>query len=164
VDAPNDSDVFVIDTVKKITSVAVANSSTKILRAGTTIISARGTVGKCALLGTDMAMNQSCYGVQGADDIGDVFTYYTVREYVADLQQRGHGSVFNTITRDTFKTISVPFCGQELTQYFDKSVSPKLERIRSNLTQLETLTKLRDTLLPKLISGELRVSEVEKLT
>ena len=164
VDAPNDSDVFVIDTEKMITSEAVANSSTKVLRAGTTIISARGTVGRCALVGRDMAMNQSCYGIQGADDIGDIFTYYTVREYVADLQQRGHGSVFNTITRDTFKTIAVPFCGKELTHHFDKVVSPQLDRISSNLSQLKSLTKLRDTLLPKLISGELRIPDAEQLT
>lgn len=164
VDAPNDSDVFVIDTEKKITSAAVANSSTKVLRPGTTIISARGTVGKCALVGREMAMNQSCYGIQGADDIGDIFTYYIIRKYVADLQQRGHGSVFNTITRDTFRAIAVPFCGKELTHHFDKVVSPQLNRIRSNLAQLETLTNLRDTLLPKLISGELRIPEAEQLT
>ena len=46
VDAPNDSDVFVVDTEKHVTQLGIDNSSTKLLRAGTTIISARGTVGK----------------------------------------------------------------------------------------------------------------------
>lgn len=164
VDAPNDSDVFVIDTDKKITELGVKNSSTKVLRKGTTIISARGTVGKCALVGTKMAMNQSCYGILGANGISDIYTYYTIREFVADLQQRGHGSVFNTITRDTFKSIHVPFGKTELTHDFDKTVNPFLERIRSNLSQNVELTNLRDTLLPKLISGELRIPEAEKLT
>ena len=111
-----------------------------------------------------MAMNQSCYGIHGANGISDIYTYYTIREFVADLQQRGHGSVFNTITRDTFKSIHVPFGKTELTRDFDKTVNPFLERIRSNLSQNVELTKLRDTLLPKLISGELRIPEAEKLT
>ena len=110
-----------------------------------------------------MAMNQSCYGINGANGISDIYTYYTIREFVADLQQRGHGSVFNTITRDTFKSINEPFGRAELTHEFDKTVNPILERIRSNLFQNVELTKLRDTLLPKLISGELRVPEAEKL-
>lgn len=163
VDAPNDSDVFVIDTDKKITELGVKNSSTKVLRKGSTIISARGTVGKCALVGPEMAMNQSCYGIHGANGISDIYIYYTIREFVADLQQHGHGSVFNTITRGTFKSIYVPFGRSELTQDFDKTVNPFLERICSNLFQNVELTKLRDTLLPKLISGELRIPEVEKL-
>ena len=163
VDSPNDSDVFVIDTEKKITELGVKNSSTKILRKGSTIISARGTVGKCALLGKEMAMNQSCYGINGVKGISDIYTYYTIREFVADLQQRGHGSVFNTITRDTFKSIHVPFGKTELTHDFDKTVKPFLERIRFNLFQNVALTELRDTLLPKLISGELRIPEAERI-
>jgi type I restriction enzyme, S subunit len=164
VDAPSDSDVFVIDTDKKVTQMGVDNSSSKILREGTTIISARGTVGKCALVGTEMAMNQSCYGIQGTRGMADIYTYYTIREFVADLQQRGHGSVFNTITRDTFKSIRIPFGQLELTRSFDKTVSPFLQRIRANLSQQVELTKLRDTLLPKLISGELSISAGKQLT
>ena len=73
VDAPNDSDVFVLDTEKHVTQLGVDKSSTKILRTGTTIISARGTVGKCALVGEPMAMNQSCYGINGNEGISDIF-------------------------------------------------------------------------------------------
>ena len=155
VDAPNDSDVFVIYTEKKITEEGLNNSSTKLLRPGTTIISARGTVGRCALVGAEMTMNQSCYGIQGADGASDSYTYYSIRHYVSDLQQRGHGSVFNTITRDTFRSIKVPFGSAQLTEAFEDQVTDLLSRIKGNLQEQTTLTKLRDTLLPKLISGEI---------
>ena len=164
VDAPNNSDVFVIDTDKKITELGLEQSSTKILREGSTIISARGTVGKCALVGKEMAMNQSCYGIHGANGIADIYTYYTIRQFVSDLQHRGHGSVFNTITRDTFQSIYVPFGKVELTRKFDQDVNPLLKRIRFNLCHNTELTNLRDTLLPKLISGEIRIPQAEKLT
>ncbi len=74
-DAPNDGDVWVIDTEEKITKAGVANSSAKIMKAGTSIISARGTVGRLALTAIPMAMNQSCYGVTGKNGVGDFCVY-----------------------------------------------------------------------------------------
>ncbi|EHM1675092.1 restriction endonuclease subunit S, partial [Salmonella enterica subsp. enterica serovar Saintpaul] len=103
VDAPSESDVYVLTTEKKITIEGLNNSSAKLLRKGTTIISARGTVGKCAMVAVPMAMNQSCYGVIGKNNISDEYVYFQLKNAVQTLQQMGHGSVFNTITRDTFK-------------------------------------------------------------
>ncbi len=161
VDAPNDSNVFVLDTEKKVTEAGVANSSTKVLRVGTTIISARGTVGKCALVATPMAMNQSCYGVVGAEGVHDYFVYYLLRQSVKQLQQRSHGSVFSTITRDTFSSLKLATGNVSLTQLFGNTISPWFEKILANNQQQSSLERLRDTLLPKLISGELRLDEVE---
>ena len=86
VDAPNASDVFVVDTEKRITKAGLQGSSTKLLPTGTTIISARGTVGRLALTGRPMAMNQSCYGLHGR--AGDTyFTYFSVKRLVEQLKQ-----------------------------------------------------------------------------
>lgn len=159
VDAPKNSDVFVIDTEKHVTQLGVDKSSTKILRNGTTIISARGTVGKCALVAEAMAMNQSCYGINGIKGVSDEFIYFMTRHQVSDLQKRGHGSVFNTITRETFKSITLAFCGGELTQKFSETVTPLLNKILLNNKQNTELEKTRDILLPKLISGELQLQE-----
>ncbi|GBC61389.1 restriction endonuclease subunit S [Desulfonema ishimotonii] len=159
VDAPNVTDVFVIDTEKHITQLGLDKSSTKILPIGTTIVSARGTVGKCAMTGKPVAMNQSCYGVRGKSNISNTFVYYTIREKVTDLQRSGHGSVFNTITRDTFKTIQMPFGETDLTQELEKQIKPDFDRILANCHQIENLSNLRDTLLPKLLSGEIRIPE-----
>ncbi len=159
VDAPNSSDIFVIDTEKHITATGLENSSTRLLNKGTTIISARGTVGKCAMVGKPMAMNQSCYGIHGKKDISNTYIYYSVLLSVSDLQRKSHGSVFGTITRDTFKLIQIPFCGEALTQLFDHYIEPSFEKVLSNCNKNISLTTLRDTLLPKLISGELRVAD-----
>ena len=59
-DLPLDGGIFVTDTEEKITELGLKNSATKLLPAGTAIITARGTVGKLALLAGDMCMNQSC--------------------------------------------------------------------------------------------------------
>ncbi|MFP4168887.1 MAG: restriction endonuclease subunit S [Desulfonatronovibrionaceae bacterium] len=162
VDAPSETDVFVTDTEKHITQLGVEKSSAKVLRKGTTIISARGTVGKCALVGRSMAMNQSCYGLQSKHGISDYFVYFTIRRQVADLQRSGHGSVFNTITRDTFKTLRIACPPAKLTNSFDSMLKPLMDYILANINENGFLASLRETLLPKLISGELRPPNAEK--
>jgi type I restriction enzyme S subunit len=162
-DAPSETDVWVVQTERHVTKLGIANSATQILPEGTTIISARGTVGKLALVGTPMAMNQSCYGVRGVKGYGNFFTYFALRQATNDLQQRTHGTVFDTITRQTFETLDWIFPPANLTTAFDHTVAPLLVQLRANLHQSRTLATLRDTLLPKLLSGELRVADINEL-
>jgi len=159
VDAPSNSEVWVVDTVKKVTLEGVANSSTRLLPVGTTIISARGTVGRIALVGVPMAMNQSCYGLRGRAGTHGFFTYFTTRELITRLKQHAHGSVFDTITQETLAGVSLASPPAVLIDAFESQVRPALERIRASLLDSRTLATLRDTLLPKLISGELRVPD-----
>jgi restriction endonuclease S subunit len=160
VDAPVITDIFVIDTVKHISSAGLNGSSTKLLREGTTIISARGTVGRLALVGKEMAMNQSCYGIQGkADDA--YFTYFSTYRLVESLKQRSHGSVFDTITTETMRGVTVIYPDMSVIEAFEVVLSPLMLRVKENLQQAQTLTQLRDTLLPRLISGQLRLPEAQ---
>jgi len=154
-DAPDDSSVFVIDTEKKITPAGVENSSTQVLPVGTTIITARGTVGKVALVGVPMAMNQSCYGLRGLLGEKGYYNYFATRFLVATLQQRAHGSVFDTITRDTLAGVQVVAPPKAVVNEFENTIDPMMARIRNNLFESRNLASLRDTLLPKLLSGEL---------
>lgn len=156
-DAPSETDVWVIQTEKCVTKLGIANSAAQILPSGTTIISARGTVGKLALVGAPMAMNQSCYGVRGIKGYGDFFTYFALRQATAELRQRTHGTVFDTITRQTFETLDCVFPPGRLTQAFDRTVAPLLAQIRANVHQSRNLATLRDILLPKLLSGEITI-------
>ncbi len=98
---------FVFDTEKKITKAGLNNSSTKILKAGDIIISARGTVGVIAVLGKEMAFNQSCYGVRANNEATNEYVYYLLKDTVSNFLQIAHGGVFDTITRDTFKEIDI---------------------------------------------------------
>ncbi|HVL88562.1 MAG TPA: restriction endonuclease subunit S [Candidatus Thermoplasmatota archaeon] len=155
-DTPADSDVFVLWTEEGITQAGVDNSAAQVLPVGTTIITARGTVGKLALVGVPMAMNQSCFGVRGTD-CSDVFTYYVLRQAIRVLKQNTHGSVFSTITRATFDSVKVVVPPPEPMRAFAKAADRLFARIRANCEQGYTLAALRDALLPKLISGEVRV-------
>lgn len=157
VDAPTESEVWVLDTEKKITQAGVENSSARVLPVGTTILSARGTVGRTGLVAVPMAINQSCYGLQGKDGSKGYFTYYATRQLVSLLKQHAHGSVFNTITRDTLAGVGFVVPSTRLVDAFEASISPALMRMRTSLLESHTLIAQRDTLLPKLISGELPI-------
>jgi len=158
VDVPSGADTFVVNTEKKITQAGLEGSSTKLLPFGTTIISARGTVGKLALTGCEMAMNQSCYGLRGQNN--DIyFTYFSAQRLVENLKQQAHGSVFDTITTATFKGVRVASPPPSIIAKFETNVEILMERVLVNLKTLTSLAQLRDTLLPRLISGQLRLSE-----
>ena len=99
---------YVYDTEKKITQKGLENSSTKLLVEGDIIISARGTVGELAMIPYEMAFNQSCYGIRAKKDVVDnVFLYYLLKQNIYVLKKNTHGSVFDTITRETFDSIEV---------------------------------------------------------
>ena len=153
-DAPALSDIFVVATERAITQAGIENSSTKVLPAGTTTITARGTVGRLACLGIPMAMNQTCYGIRGVSGYPDYFTYWNMRNTVSDLQARTHGTIFDTITRETFKFTETVLVPKETAQAFESVVTPLMKRILGNLNESRTLSALRDTMLPKLVSGE----------
>lgn len=99
---------YVYKTEKTITELGLNSSSTKMLQRGDVIISARGTVGEIATIPFPMAFNQSCYGLRAKQDIvTENFLYYLIKHSVRVLKKNTHGSVFDTITRDTFDGIEV---------------------------------------------------------
>ena len=162
VDAPSLTDMFAMQTKKSITEAGLNNSSTKLLAEGATIISARGTVGRLALVGCMMAMNQSCYALRGK--AGDAyFTYFSTYRLVESLKQRSHGSVFDTITTETMRGVYVIYPTKPVIDAFEQTLSALMNRVKTNLLQSRSLTELRDTLLPRLISGQLRLAEAETI-
>ena len=163
VDAPIGDGIWVVDTEKKISESGLNNSSTRILPIGTTIITARGTVGRVAIVGVPMAMNQSCYGLRGKYDELGLFTHFSTRLIIKELLQRAHGSVFDTITRDTLESIEVTLPPTGIIDWFERMISLPMERLKQYSEETHIVTMLRDTLLPKLISGEIRVPDVDSI-
>lgn len=97
----------VYSTEKHITEEGLINSSTKLLQKDDIIISARGTVGEMAMIPFPMAFNQSCYGIRTKSGMDSIFLYYLLKNSIGQLKRMTHGSVFDTITRDTFANLVV---------------------------------------------------------
>ena len=73
------------------------------------------------------------------------------------IENAGNGSVFQEISKTSFKGLEVIVPSKVKLNQFDKEIEHIFKKIKSNQTQIRTLTHTRDTLLPKLMSGEVRV-------
>lgn len=151
---------FVSISEKAITKSGLENSSAKLLPKYATVISARGTVGKYCLLAGEMAFSQSNYGILPRIKDCYFFTYLLVNHVVEELKSAAYGSVFDTITTSTFRdaTFAAPPVAKVLE--FEDFIASHFDKKLVNQTQIRTLETLRDTLLPKLMSGEVRVTLV----
>ena len=131
---------FVYETEKHITELCLNNSSTKLLKAGDVIISARGTVGEIATIPFPMAFNQSCYGLRAKKEIVTAdFLYYLIKHNIHVLKKNTHGSVFDTITRDTFAGIEVDIP--------DMDSQTKIAEILSNIDEkIEVNVRINENL------------------
>lgn len=133
---------YVYETEKTITQAGLDNSSTKLLKRNDSIISARGTVGEMAMIPYPMAFNQSCYGLRAKEGLVDEeYLYYLIKHNVVVLKKNTHGSVFDTITRDTFDGIEVELPSlveQKVVASIPRDLDDKIEvnnEINKNLLQ-----------------------------
>jgi type I restriction enzyme S subunit len=156
-DAPSDGEIWVIDTAESITDEGLSNSAAILVPKGCTIISARGTVGKLAMAGIPMAFNQSCYGLLPIDKSSYCYLHLLMQAAVAELQRRTHGSVFDTITRATFDGLLVVSPQEETVSSFETVAAPLFDSLLSLIQESAKLAQLRDYLLPRLLSGSVRV-------
>ena len=133
---------YVYETEKTITQAGLDNSSTKLLKRNDSIISARGTVGEMAMIPYPMAFNQSCYGLRAKEGLVDEeYLYYLIKHNVVVLKKNTHGSVFDTITRDTFDDIELELPSlveQKIVASILRDLDDKIEvnnKINKNLEQ-----------------------------
>ena len=158
--SPKDvSGVYCFDTEKHITELGLNNCSSHLYPKDTLFITARGTVGKLALAGVDMAMNQSNYALVAKKTVGKYYLYLLTQTLVAVLLKKSNGAVFSAITTKDFKEpIIMP--PTLVIVDFENRVTPIFAKIHETSIESRRLAQLRDTLLPRLMSGELKVNEL----
>ena len=99
---------YVYNSEKKITELGLKKSNTNLLEQGDIIISARGTVGALAQIGSPMCFNQSCFGIRGKKGkVSTDYLYYALKNYTKNIIKRSQGSVFNTINLASFDLMKI---------------------------------------------------------
>ena len=135
---------------------------TRIAQPGDTLVSVRAPVGDI-----NMAWMQCCIG-RGVAALqhkaaSSSFTYYSVWAIQEKIRVYEHtGTVFGAINRKQFEVLRTLEPRSEFIEAFDAYISPMDFRIRGNTLETRTLTELRDLLLPKLMSGQIRVGDADK--
>jgi type I restriction enzyme S subunit len=158
-DAP---DCFYLqDTEKHVTDLGLAKCASALYPPDTVFITARGTVGKVALPSVEMAMNQSCYALRGRFGIPQRFVFLMTLAQVDYLKTNTGGATFDTIVVDTFRRMEVVKPPLGVVSSFAGRVDTLFDQINSLERQLTNLRRTRDLLLPRLLSGQIALDELE---
>ena len=159
---PKDSKtIYVLSTEKSLTELGLINCNSQLYPVNTVFVTARGTVGKLAIAGIPMATNQSCYALIGNAGYGQYFVYHLALETIENLKHKASGAVFDAIVTRDFENEIVPAPSIDIIYVFEEKVTPIYEAILNNLKESVRLATLRDALLPKLMSGELSVADLD---
>ena len=150
--------VYCFATEKHITEAGLNKCSSNLYPKDTIFITCRGTVGKVCLVACDMAMNQSNYAIKAIDGYSQYYVFFLVKSVVERLIKKSNGAVFSAITSKDFdEEILIP--SQKAVEDFTNVIDGFFRRIFAIGTETSRLSLLRDTLLPRLMSGELEVPE-----
>ena len=150
--------VYCFATEKHITEAGLNKCSSNLYPKDTIFITCRGTVGKVCLVACDMAMNQSNYAIKAIDGYSQYYVFFLVKSVVERLIKKSNGAVFSAITSKDFdEEILIP--SQKAVEDFTNVIDGFFRRIFAIGTENSRLSTLRDTLLPRLMSGELEVPE-----
>lgn len=151
---------YTFETEKSITESGLSHCNSRLYPKNTTFVTARGTVGKISLAGTPMAMNQSCYAL-ASETVDPLLVYFYALKAVTSLKHKASGAVFDAIVTRDFDTETINVLSTEDSHSVNSIVTPIMETIHNNSKENMQLAVLRDTVLPKLMSGELNVSDIK---
>ncbi|NEU29173.1 restriction endonuclease subunit S [bacterium LRH843] len=155
--------VYVTNTQKNITELGLSNCNSKLYPKNTLFLTARGTVGKLNLSNTEMAMNQSCFALQHKEN-KQYYLYFLVETLLREIIQGSTGAVFNAINLRDLNSLKIVSPTSDLIEEFSSLVTPFFEMLSEKEEENISLKNLRDTLLPKLLSGEIELPDETEVT
>lgn len=150
-----------LKTERKITDEGVAKISSGLLPKGTVLLSSRAPIGYVAVAEVPVAINQGFIAMKCTKKLGTQFALQWTLANLEKIKSHANGSTFQEISKKAFRPIKVCYPNNGLLEAFEEICSTLHLRCVELVRQSNDLTKTRDTLLPKLISGELRVEDVE---
>lgn len=162
---PDMHGLLAITSTSRALSIKGANSQTKkYLPAGSICVSCIATPGLVVQVTEPSQTNQQINSVVPFDKWGNSFPLFLLRRIGDKVRSGGSGgSVFHNLSKSGFERIQELLPDQLIANCFNQVVDPLVSKIIENQRQAQTLAQLRDTLLPKLISGQLRLPEAETL-
>ena len=160
-DLSNDKSKFVAHGETDITELGLAKSSATLMPKGTVLFSSRAPIGYIAIADDQVSTNQGFKSIVPFSNVGNAFVYYYLKENLSAIENVASGSTFKEVSGSTLKNFSAVIPDNETLTEFQRFCSPLFEQQRALEYENRYLATLRDTLLPKLMNGEIDVSQVQ---
>ena len=156
-----DKSKFISHGADDITELGLRNSSASIMPAGTVLFSSRAPIGYIAIADGEVTTNQGFKSVVPNGNVGTAFVYYFLKNALPTIENMASGSTFKEISGSAMRTVPAVIPDDGSLQEFSDFCEPLFQQQRTLEAENRSLAELRDSLLPKLMSGELDVSELD---
>jgi type I restriction enzyme, S subunit len=148
-----------LDTERQITDAGLAQISSGLLPVGTALLSSRAPIGYLAISEAPVAVNQGFIAMVCDKELPNHFVRLWAKQNMDVIEANANGTTFLEISKKNFRPLPVVVPPRSVLVDFKRRVEPLHQRMVLNLRESHTLAALRDTLLPKLLSGDVRVKE-----
>ena len=148
-----------------ITKLGLEKSATKLLPKGTVVIAITGaTLGQYSILEIESCFNQSVVGIVGNDKIKSSFIYFWIANNIHAIIRNATGGAQQHINKENVNSFEMIIPSDKLLNKFQCISEPIMNKITNNEFETKSLAKTRDILLPKLMSGQVRVNNIKQTT
>lgn len=157
------ADAVLLATERHLTDAGLAKVSSGQLPIGTVLLSSRAPIGYLAIAETPVSINQGIIAMVCDGELPNLYVLHWTRANMDRVLANANGSTFMEISKRNFRPITAIVPPPQALWCFMQVVEPMHRRVVSSLEQIQHLVDLRDSLLPKLVSGELVVAEAERI-
>ena len=151
---------ILLATDRRITEEGLSQISSGLLPSGTVIMSSRAPIGYLAIAAIPVTVNQGIIAMICDKELPNYYVLLWAQQNMDTIVGHANGTTFPEISKRNFRPLSVVVPPAPILRRYSEIVGPLYEKITANLREDESLTSLRDSLLPRLLSGELRVGDV----
>lgn len=151
---------FIYHGENDITELGLKNSSASIMPEGTVLFSSRAPIGYIAIAAGEVTTNQGFKSIVPKSEIGTAFVYYFLKYNLPTIEGMASGSTFKEISGSVMKSVPAFVPDSETLNVFRLFCRPLFEQQKILELQNQSLAKLRDALLPKLMSGEINIANI----
>ena len=151
---------FISRGADDITELGLRNSSARLMPRGTILFSSRAPIGYTAIASSEVSTNQGFKSVAPKANVGTAFVYYFLIENLQTIEGMASGSTFKEVSGSTMKGIPAIIPDDVTLRRFQEECTPIFEKQELLETENAHLAEIRDSLLPRLMSGELSVADL----
>ena len=160
-DLSNLTSSVIYQTAFKLTAAGVKKISSKILPLGTTLMSSRAPVGYLAIAKAPISINQGFIAIPPTEGLSPSFIVNLLLQKMPEIKANAGGTTFAEISKSQFRPIKWVRPSKEVLDAFGRIAEPIYATVHANCLTIDALSSLRDHLLPRLISGKLRIEDAE---
>jgi len=151
------NDPVLLSTERRISSTGLSKIGSGLLPSGTLLMSSRAPIGYLAITDVPVAINQGYIAMPPGGQVSPLYMLRWCQANMEGIKGRANGSTFMEISKKAFRPIPILLPNRKLLDLFEETCGTLFNKLVLNSKEAQTLCEIRDLLLPRLISGRLRL-------